>query len=296
MSLETYSAANDLHLARGPDVNVNRPLFTGDVVANVSIPGVQDRGMAIVIAHPCSIRGPHAQLTTTVLAAAVREHDTIGPEAWTKGYFGLTPLPDVAGAGMHVGHLDGIGRAPTEDVVQSNRVACLSVLGVNLLQQRLIWHLTRLEVPTFRLQEAFVHTYEEADLLEEWIDTRAEAGVDDATAKFEEFIRAPRDTGRNLQDDSRDPQRRSAVRGAFRAEARRIVDQQHNERSGRSLSVARFKPRRPLSRRPVRLSQCTNHDAWREQDIVALSDPERTGRTTTIDMLLGSKKPARAWS
>lgn len=228
MSLETYTAANDLYLARGEDVNGNRPLFTGDVVADVPIPGIQDGGMAIVIAHPCSMRGPQAQLTATVLAAAVRQHRAVGSGAWSRGYFGMMPLPEVTGSDMHVGHLDELGRASPVSLLQTDRVACLSVFGVNLLQQRLIWHLTRLEVPTFQLQAAFAHTYEEADLLEEWIDTLVDAGVQtaDATVRFEDFIRASQAAGRTLQHDLRDPQRRSAIRGACRAEARRIVDQQ----------------------------------------------------------------------
>jgi hypothetical protein len=227
LSLETYAAADDLYLARGREVNPHRPVFTGDVFANVAIPGVQDSGMAIVIAHPCSMRGPRAQLASTILTAAVYEHGPVGPEAWTRGYFGLMPLPKLRESGMHVGALHELGRARTEDVLETDRIACLSVFGVNLLQQRLIWHLTRLEVPTFQLQEAFSHTYEEADLLEEWTETLSDVDIPgaDAVARFEDFIREMQATGRTRQEDLRDPQRRSAVRSTCRAEARRIASQ-----------------------------------------------------------------------
>lgn len=226
MTLETFSSPDDLYLARGKDVNIHRPLFTGDVLAEVAIPGVQERGLAIVIAHPCSMRGPEARLAPTVLMAAVREHDPVGREAWRRQHYRLMPLPNLTGSSLHVGHLDEIGRAATSEDVIVNRRACLSEVGINLLQQRLIWHLTRLAVPTFKLQEAFGHTHVEADLLEEWTETLASAGIDqaDAAARFEQFLRGPIEGGRNRQGDLRDPQRRSAVRTACRLEAQEIAE------------------------------------------------------------------------
>ena len=44
MCLETFEKPGDLYLARVDEVNPLRPLYTGDVVADVAIPGVQDRG------------------------------------------------------------------------------------------------------------------------------------------------------------------------------------------------------------------------------------------------------------
>lgn len=224
MSLETYAVAADLYLARGQDVNSSRPAFTGDVFADVPIPGVQDGGMAIIVAHPCTMRGPEARMSERVLVAAVREHSPIGREAWARGYYGLMPLPELINGNMHVGQFDELGKALSADLTTDKRLACLSEYGVNLLQQRIIWHLTRLEVETFRIQEAFAHTFEEADLLEEWTETLFESGVSpvDAAASFEAFIRVDHGNGRTLQDDLRDVQRRSAVRVACRNEARRL--------------------------------------------------------------------------
>ena len=55
MSLQTFEKPGDLYLARGDEVNPFRPLFTGDIVADAAIPGVQDGGKAVVVAHPCSM-------------------------------------------------------------------------------------------------------------------------------------------------------------------------------------------------------------------------------------------------
>ncbi|MDQ6782705.1 MAG: hypothetical protein M3063_04540 [Actinomycetota bacterium] len=56
VNLDTYAAPGRLYIARGDEVNPNRPLFTRDVFANVAIPGVEDQEMAMIVAHPCSFR------------------------------------------------------------------------------------------------------------------------------------------------------------------------------------------------------------------------------------------------
>lgn len=129
------------------------------------------------------------------------------------------------GTGLHVANFEELGRTRPANLDASRRLACLSTFGINLLQQRFIWYLTRLEVPTFRIHEPFGHFFEEVDLMEEWIDTLASGGVGlrDATRLFDDFIRADRGEGRALQMELRDPQRRTSVRQACAAEARRIA-------------------------------------------------------------------------
>lgn len=85
MSLDTYVAPEDIYRARGDEVNPHRPLFTGDVYRDVAIPGTQEGGMAVVLAHPCSFRkGP--ALIDRILVAAVRETSKFGASGWTRGY------------------------------------------------------------------------------------------------------------------------------------------------------------------------------------------------------------------
>jgi hypothetical protein len=226
VTLETYQDPGELYLTRGAEVNPLRPLFTGDVFGDVAIPGVQDSGMAMIVAHPCSMRGASAVLRPTILVVAVEARAKTGPGAWARGHFDETPLPDLlSGSEFFVGRLDELGRARTVAISAAERVACLSQYGVNLLQQRLVWYLTRLELATHVLNGAFSHTYEEADLLEEWSDTVVAAGrsVADASALFDAFIRADRGSGRTYQEDLQDPQRRSSVRTACRAEADRVA-------------------------------------------------------------------------
>jgi hypothetical protein len=228
LTLESFESPGELYLARGVEVNPLRPLLTGDIFAEVVLPGVQEAGMAIIVAHPCSMRGKVGTLKDRLLAAAVRPREHVGQEAWRDGYFGEMPLPDLRGDGtFYSGFFGDIGQAPTEGLSDCERLACLSHFGINLLQQRLVWHLTRFAVPTSDLHDACAHTLEEADLLEEWNDILRNGGVGEreATSRFEAWLRAARAGGRSYQSDLRDPQRRASVRAACRAKAREIAEE-----------------------------------------------------------------------
>ena len=224
MSLDSCCDANDLYLARGQSVNICRPFLTGDVFDGVAIPGAQEDGRAIVIAHPCSMRGRNGALQEKILCAAVKPY--VGdsrPEAWENGYYSVMPLPHLLEDGQCFGGLfNEIGLVTSANLDSANRIACLSVPGINILQQRLIYHLTRLEVRTFTLHDACCHTFEEADLLEEWNDSLTAGGISlaESTAEFEELVRRDQGGGRTLQGDLQDAQRRASVRATVRAEAR----------------------------------------------------------------------------
>ncbi len=227
MTLATYKAPEQLYHARGEEVNPRRPFFTGDVFTHVTLPGAAEAGMAMIVGHPCSMRGRDGRLSDRLLTATVREHPSLPPTAWEGGHYAKMPLPDVVRAGeLHIAQLDDIGMIPTDHLRSAKRIACLSEFGVNLLQQRVVCHLTRLEVPTVTFHEAFAHTQEEADLLEDWSDTLCAAGVSEvvAVATFEQFMRLDRGDGRTLQGKLKDTQLRSAVRAACRAEARRTAE------------------------------------------------------------------------
>jgi len=221
VTLDTYADPSRLYAARGDEVNPNRPLFTGDIFAEIPVPGMDDAEMVLILAHPCSFRAGIA-LTPRVLVASVRTVPKQGAGAWTKGFFNRMPLPELAGDDFWAAHLDDVGQAATVDLHTSTRIACLSEIGINMLQQRLTFHLTRAEIPTDLFNQAFAHTLEEADLLEEWIDTLAENGWSnaEATSRFDDFIRSGAPT---LQVELLQPQARSHVRMQCRREAERIV-------------------------------------------------------------------------
>lgn len=225
MSLSAWEAAQSLYLTRADEVSEHRPLFTGDVIRGPSIGDAQGTNLVMIIAHPCAMRsGPH--LSPSVLAAAVRPHPAEAPARWADGFFNRMPLPDLEGDGgaFHVAWLEQIGLVSTEDLQNGQRIACLSTIGVNILQQRLVFYLTRLEVETSVLWEAFSHTYEESDLLEEWVESLHDVEPT-PTESFESWIREGSPT---RQDRLRDAQYRSQIRAELRVEIHRRTAAQNN--------------------------------------------------------------------
>lgn len=217
MSLDTYNTPDELYVARGDEVNPNRPLFTGDVFAPLAVAGLDTPTMVMVIAHPCSFRAG-ALLADRVLVAAVRPCDNHGRGAWTRGLFDRTPLPDLLGTGHWAAHLDEIARAHSNQLEVAERIASLSEIGINILQQRLTHHMTRAEIPTQLFNQAFAHTLEEADLLEEWLDALTAAGWDkgEATVAFDALLGSE---DPSLRHQLRDPQRRATIRTRCRRQA-----------------------------------------------------------------------------
>ncbi|HUB72396.1 MAG TPA: hypothetical protein VL984_18385 [Acidimicrobiales bacterium] len=134
------------------------------------------------------------------------------------GFLNRMPLPDLEGEGHWAAFFDELGRTTTESLLATERLACLSDFGINILQQRLTCHLTRAQIPTRTFNVAFSNTYEEAELLEEWIVVCAQTGMSFgiATEKFEAFMRSGEPS---LQTLLLDPQQRSHVRKVCREKA-----------------------------------------------------------------------------
>lgn len=221
MKLDTYSDPADIYTARGSEVNPNRPYFTGDVFRASSAPEGELGDMSMIVAHPCSFR-VGSQLAERVLVVRVESTQKVGPGAWQTGYFDRMPLPNLDGAGTWIGIFSELSQAPTSELLGATRIACLSEIGINILQQRLTYHLTRTEIPTHIFNQAFSHTLEEADLLEDWTDGLGSKGWDRAASAlaFETFMRAG---DPSMQDQLLDAQRRSSVRAACKAEAKRLA-------------------------------------------------------------------------
>ncbi len=217
MALEPAADFARLYSAIAPDVSPHRPLFTGDIYTGVDISGVGP-SPAIVIGHPCSFRGRKGQLVQRTPVAEVGVRQEVPAHRWSNGFFDRMPPAGLPLEGeFHVARLDQFGLALTRSLTRPERIACLSHAGINQLQQRLVFHQTRLEVPTAKFHEAFDHTYEEADLLEEWTTELADLDSD-PDASFESWIRAGDPDRQSLL---RNPQDRAHVRRAMRREVSR---------------------------------------------------------------------------
>ena len=214
MNLEPALEPELLYWAAGSEVNEHRPLFTGDVLTDIEIPAL-GCSPAMIVGHPCSFRGKEGRLAQWIPVALVESHPPVPPRKWAKGFFNRMPLAGLPlEAELCVARLDLVGLARREDLAVERRIACLSHTGINQLQQRLVFHLTRIVVPMPTFQMAFANTYEEAELLEEWATELV--GLDpEPSASFEKWIREGEPSRQALLDD---PQNRAGIRRQIRQE------------------------------------------------------------------------------
>jgi hypothetical protein len=219
------SSAGDLYLYRGGGITACRPVMTGDVFADVEIPGVDDGpGLALVLAHPCSMRSG-AHLRDRVMACRVVDGSSIRPDQWATGYFGVMPLPDLMGTG-DVGCravFELAGRVPTGSLDLEKRLSCLEETGIALLLQRLAFSYTRAVIEVEVLHSSVAHLLSEAELLEQWVEDRA-AAAGGATATVIRAAEMEFDSlMREADPVSGDSSRARLVDPATRASVRRLV-------------------------------------------------------------------------
>jgi hypothetical protein len=219
--LEAPASPAELYLARGEEVNIDRPLMQGDVFAEIEIPGVEDGpGYAAVVTHPCSMRRDGVHLSERLLVARVEAAVPVPLDRWAQGNFKVLPLPELLGddSESYALKFDLSGRVASARLMEAERLACLDTLGICLLLQRLVHHQSRVIVPTSTFHEACAAVFEEVDLAEEWLEAARSAGeeLDAAAVEFHSFLRAPRDDERSLQEALHDAARRAHVRRAIR--------------------------------------------------------------------------------
>lgn len=216
-----------LYLARGFDeVVAHRPVFTGDVFEKVPVlaPRATEpkNKTVMVIQHPCAMRPNGTNLAKSLLVAEVRRHPEVPPDRWT-GYGKLMPLPDLypqyESGRRHAGaFFDHTHHVHPDDL--TDRVACLSLPGMNILMQRWVYHSARVVVPTFTYDEVTSPVFEEADIIEEWCERAMDAGrtlegaLLDVDAWLGEDI-----GGLSRREALKDRQRRSRIRRDLRTDA-----------------------------------------------------------------------------
>lgn len=220
-----------LYLTRGADEVVgHRPVFTGDVFQAVTVcpPRGDPKTKAImIIQHPCAIRADGVDLVENLLVAEVRRWPLLPPDRWnTNGK--IMPLPSLftdctTSKANQATVFDRTFHAHPDGLV--DRIACLSLKGVNLLLQRWVYHCSRVIVPSWDFNVVVSPAYEEADIVEEWSTTAMGSGRTVAEARHDvDAWLSSDDGGRTRRKALEDPQQRGAIRrearnaaGAWRA-------------------------------------------------------------------------------
>jgi hypothetical protein len=218
-----------LYRARGDEVLQHRPIFTGDIFEKVVVQnpdGSTKRKNVIIVQHPCAMRSNGVDLVSRLLVAEVRNHKVIPPDEW-RGYGKSMPLPELippvaTGRRNQAGFFDELHLVGPQAL--TDRIACLSQLGVNLLLQRWIHHNSRVVVPTFTLNAVTSGVFEEADLIEDWCEDRiaSEVTVEQATKECVAWLREDGGGGVMRQKMLEDPQNRSGIRKQMRTALRAL--------------------------------------------------------------------------
>jgi hypothetical protein len=229
--LEAPITANDLYRARGDEVETCRPYFTGDVFADVEtrLAGCDSKLRYVqIVEYPCDLRTNGVDLVPQLLVANVQPHRVLEAGDW-NGYGKFMPLPNLrpdasSDKKRHFAAAFGTLFLVTPEQLGSNRIACLSQAGVNLLHQRLVYRASRVVIPTVTYDEANSGVFEEADLIEEWCLDRVDRGLDAAEAAAEcvTWLREKRDDGLIRQQLLRDPQQRSTIRRQMKGRLREL--------------------------------------------------------------------------
>lgn len=150
-----------------------RPLAQGDVLRRVVRPDGQVLDLAMIVAHPCSMR-QGGKLRKRLVVAEVSPHQKVPPEKWPTDFFDVFPLPEMCDGkpfGVFFHHLHTVDTAQLE---RCTRAAVLTQYGQGVLLQRWIHHMARLVVDEQELTELIVPVQDELSLQMDWV----EAGLD----------------------------------------------------------------------------------------------------------------------
>jgi hypothetical protein len=173
--------SESLYDERG-NVSWARPLLQGDVFDGIVLPGFGDQPMKVqIINHPCAMR-IGANLTPRITVAPVEPHPRVSGRGW-DGNLRVMPLPALIDEKHFATKFVDVTAAPAELLARRRRIATLSHQGIYILQQRLIKHYTRVEMPLELLRRESAAVLTEGVLQWDWIeDVLTEAELADESA------------------------------------------------------------------------------------------------------------------
>ena len=183
------------------EASVLRPIATGDIFLGTSVPGPKDDArppLAMIVSHPSAMRRG-AELEPWARAAPVLPVHGFSKKKWTRGHFGVFPLPLLRGVATDNGFdipdqgwaalLDFSAPVETAELDVRQRIACLSPDGMHLLLQQLV-HETWVAVATKTLSRVFAPKLEELEMLQTWNEELVAKKVDAGGDLYEELAAA----------------------------------------------------------------------------------------------------------
>lgn len=225
------------------DALMARPLLQGDVFRDVVVPGFdQDEGIVMITQHPCSMRAG-ASLRKRLTVAVVRRRNMPVTASQWQGYGSAMLLPNLLGDGAdYEADFRDTGVVLSESLHRIRRLAALTNYGVSVLQQRLVFYLTRLTVDLPTLADAFEDIAAETELQWEWTEAALSAAAKDADPEvvlgeaeklFAEYLDANGKERRRLL-------KQSETRVDIRRQIRREIGARYGEVLGNQVSQTRL--------------------------------------------------------
>jgi hypothetical protein len=204
-----------------------RPLLQGDVFDGIVLPGFGDQPMKVqIINHPCAMR-MGADLTPRITVAPVEPHPAVTGQRGWDGNLRVMPLSELIDQKHFATKFVDVTAAPSELLTRVRRIATLSHQGIYILQQRLIKHYTRVEMPLELLRRESAAVLTEGVLQWDWIEdvlTEAELGDESAIEAEAKVFDAWLGEG--------DPSRRELLRGEIHhADVRKQAQRAARDRS-----------------------------------------------------------------
>jgi hypothetical protein len=161
--------SESLYDERG-DVSRARPLLQGDVFDGIVLPGFGDQPMKVqIINHPCAMR-TGANLAPRITVAPVEPYPRVTGQRGWDGNLRVMPLPELTDEKHFATKLVDVTAAPAELLTRARRIATLSHQGIYVLQQRLIKHYTRVDMPLELLRRESASVLAEGELQWDWVE------------------------------------------------------------------------------------------------------------------------------
>lgn len=208
-----------------------RPLLQGDVFDGIVLPGFGDEPMKVqIVSHPCAMRRG-SDLNPRITVAPVEPHERVSGRRGWDGNLRLMPLAELAAGEHYATKFIDVTAAPAQALTRARRIATLSHRGIYVLQQRLIKHYTRIDMPLELLRRESAAVLVESELQWDWVEAVLpeaqlvdEVAIDGEAARFDAWLSEGDPPRRHLlrneihhSDLRRESQREAQARSQLRA-------------------------------------------------------------------------------
>jgi hypothetical protein len=181
---------DELYLMIAPDCEIDRPVFQGDVFSGVNLPELPTspvpagpatitfvESLCMVVPHPCQCYygDKLRQRLTVAPVKQVASYDNFRADhSGAKDKFALPdlPVPQTDGTLTRGSHVADLGRLTTVGsrwLEQTDRVACLSHMGLGLLAKRVLGFQLRYPATLANTMAYTAAEWSEAYLMQAWV-------------------------------------------------------------------------------------------------------------------------------